>query len=70
MVVLLRHRTTQLFFAGNKRWVSSPAEAFSFETIPEAVERTQQEHLRRMELLIEGKTIVPLGKAASGTGNT
>jgi hypothetical protein len=54
-----------LFFAGNKRWVSNAAEAFHFGTIAEAVERLQQEQLRRMELLIEGKTILTLGNAAS-----
>ena len=67
MEVLLRHSQTRLFFAGNRRWVSNPAEAFHFGTISEAVERLQQEQLRRMELLIEGKTILPLGNAAPGT---
>jgi hypothetical protein len=63
MEVLLRHRTTKLYFAGNQRWVSKAAEAFRFETIQAAVERLQQEELRRMELLIEGKTILPLANA-------
>lgn len=64
MEVLLRHRTTQLFFADNKRWVSNAAEAFRFESISAAIERLQQEQLRRMELVIGGNTILPL---ANGT---
>lgn len=67
MEVFLRHRTTQLFFAGNRRWVAKPAEAFKFETIHDAVERTQQENLRRMELLIGLKTILPLADMTSIT---
>ncbi len=66
MEILVRHRTTQLFFAGNRRWVPNSAEAFKFETVQAAVERIQQENLRRMELLIEGKTILPLGNALAG----
>lgn len=65
MEVLLRHSQTRLFFAGNRRWVSNPAEALHFGTIAEAVERLRREQLRRMELLIEGKTILPLGNAVS-----
>ena len=64
MVVLLRHSKTKLFFAGNKRWVSNLAEAYNFESIHNALERLQQERLRRMELLIEGNTILPLADVA------
>ncbi len=65
MEVLLRHRSTRLFFAGNKRWVSKDAEAFRFGTIEEAVARTREENLRRMELVLGAKTILPLGNVAS-----
>jgi len=67
MEVLLRHRTTNLFFAGNKRWVSKPAEALRFETIPAAIQQLQQEQLRRMELLIGGNTILPVADVATAS---
>ncbi len=65
MEVLLRHRSTQLFFAGNRRWVPNSAEAFKFETVQQALELSQQEHLRRMELVIGARTILPIAEAAS-----
>ncbi len=65
MEVLIRHRTTKLFFADSKRWVSKAAEAFRFETIAAAIERLQHEQLTRMELLIGGNTILPLADVAT-----
>lgn len=65
MEVLLRHRTTRLLFAGNKRWVSQPAEALRFDSIPAALERLQQEQLGRMELVIGGNTILPVADVAT-----
>jgi hypothetical protein len=66
MIVHLRNKETKLYYAGHGRWTARPPAQLRFNSIPDALLYSRQEHLRAMEVVLLHsdslhKVVLPVG---------